>query len=107
SCGAVSFRNRRGAAGPTSRASLAPTLRRIAAALPEGPSTVLNASRLDPFGCDIGARSFDLDPLTPIVANGQPHCSALLMNGNGVRYCPHVDSALVGLPGHLKILYDQ
>ena len=60
------------------------------------------ASCLDPFGCDIGARSCDLDPLTPIVANGGPHCFGFLINGNDVRYSPHVDSALVGLPGHLN-----
>ena len=78
------------------------------AALPEGrASIILKASRLDPFCSDIGTRSFDLDPLAPIVANGFPHCFGFLMNGNDVRYGPYVDSALVGLPGHLKILYDQ
>src|SRR6516165_706869 len=93
---------------PRHLASLATTLRRIVAALPEGrASTVPQASRLDPFGGDIGARSFDLDPLTHIVTNSNPHCFGFLMNGNDVRYGPHVDSALVDLPGHLKILYDQ
>src|SRR6516165_5678142 len=90
---------------PRHLAALATTLRRIVAALPEGrASTVPQASRLDPFGSDIGARSFGLDPFAPIVANGLPHCSGFLMNGNDVRYGPHVDSALVDLAGHLKII---
>ena len=69
-----------------------------------GTSIVPEASRLDPFCCDIGTRSFDLDPLTHIVADGDPHCFGFLINDNDVRYGPHVDSALVGLPGHLKVL---
>src|SRR3974390_2429283 len=67
-------------------------------------SIVPKASRLDPFGCDIGTRSFDLDPLIHIVANGDPHCFGFLINTNDVRYGPHLDGALVDLPGHLKIL---
>src|SRR6516164_3346848 len=70
-------------------------------------SIVPKASCLDPFGCDIGTRSFDLYPLTHIVANRDPHCFGFLRNGNDVRDGPHVDSALVDLPSHLKILYDQ
>ena len=62
------------------------------------------ASCLDPFGCDIGTRSFDLNPLTHIVANGDPHRFEFLINANDVRYGPHVYSALVGFAGYLKII---
>src|SRR5215472_12936445 len=45
-----------------------------------GASIVLKARCVAPIlGSDIGTRSFGLDPLAPVITNGEPHCFGLLI----------------------------
>jgi hypothetical protein len=71
-------------------------------------SIVFRARCVGPIvGSDIGTRSIRLDPLASVITNGEPHCFGLLINGNDVRYGPHVDSARVDVPVISKILCDH